>query len=132
MGCGSHLLVQLCRCAASATSASYEPGPVTLSTCTLKSGELAAWEAAGSWRLWRRRARAAEAVAGRPVGCRAATRALRGRGSRAWGPNWGAAKGVGTLCMLAHARDRAVAEARQAEVHGARLGEHTVGRRVVW
>jgi len=34
---------------------------------------------------------------------------------------------VGTLGMLAHARDRAVAEARQAEVHGARLAEHTVG-----
>ena len=127
MGCGSHLLVQLCRCAASATSASYEPGPVTLSTCTLKSGELAAWEAAGSWRLWRRRARAAEAVAGRPVGCRAATRALRRHGGRAWGLSCGAAKGVGTLGMLAHARDRAVAEARQAEVHGARLAEHTVG-----
>ena len=55
----------------------------------------------------------------------------RGRGE-AWGASMGAdlwrvAKGVGTLGMLAHARDRAVAEARQAEVHGARLGEHTVG-----
>ena len=40
---------------------------------------------------------------------------------------WRVAKGVGTLGKLAHARDRAVAEARQAEVHGARLGEHTVG-----
>ena len=59
------------------------------------------------------------------------------RPEEAWGPSMGAelarvAKGVGTLGMLAHARDRAVAEARQAEVHGARLGEHTVGRRVVW
>ena len=61
------------------------------------------------------------------MGCRAATRALTRHGGRAWGPNWGAAKGVDTLCMLAHARDWAVAEARQAEVHGARLGEHTVG-----
>ena len=66
-------------------------------------------------------------MAGCPVGCRAATRALRRHGGRAWEPSCGAAKGVGTLGMLAHARDRAVAEAWQAEVHGARLGEHTVG-----
>ena len=39
---------------------------------------------------------------------------------------WRVAKGVGTLGMLGYARDRAVAEARQAEVHGARLAEHTV------
>ena len=98
-------------------------------------GELAAWEAArsssrgGGWPpgvLQSRHARPEEAW-GPSMGAEL----WRGRGE-AWGASMGAelwrvAKGVGTLGMLAHARDRAVAEARQAEVHGARLAEHTVG-----